>query len=203
MAAAHLDEEQRKISPGFPAPDPRKAAPRTRSSKQIVSLDVLYAHALAIEHESATRYREFATLMADYGNDATAGLFHRLAEFAAEHAFHLAKKIVGIEIPITDPSHDAWLESGAPVPEARAFIFRTMTPRMALEIALRAEQRAKAFFEQMRGESLNAGVRKLSAEFALVEQSHIEWVSDTLLRLPRPLRPYEELLGDPTIEQQM
>jgi len=203
MNVTHILEEQRIIDPCFPALDPGEGAPGARSSNEIVSPGVLYVHAFSIEHEAASRYREFATLMADYGNDAAAGLFHRLAEFAAEHVFHLAKKIVGIEIPITDPSHDAWLESGAPVPEARAFIFRTMTPRMALEIALRAEQRAKAFFEHMRGESLNARVRKLSAEFALLEQSHIEWVSDTLLRLSRPLRPYEELFGDPTIEQQM
>jgi len=206
MDVTRLYEEQRKISPGFPAPDTGKAAPGVRSSKQIVSVDVLYAHALAIEHEAAARYREFATLMTDYGNDTTAELFGRLAQFEAERALHLEKKGVGIEIPTIDPSEYgeyAWLDQGAPVPEARAFIFRMMTPRMTLEIALRAEERAKAFFERVRDESLSMRVRALAAEFARHEQSHIDWVADALAQLPRPFPTDEDQPGDPTIEQQL
>jgi rubrerythrin len=203
MDAMHLHAEQRKIGPGFPVLDPRKAAPKARSNKEIVSIGVLYAHALAIENEAAVGYREFAAVMADCGNDTTAELFLRLAEFEAEHAFHLAKKSLGIEIPVIDSGEYAWLDSGAPVPEARAFIFRMMTPRLALEIALRAEKQAKAFFERVRVASSNASVRKLAADFVRDEQSHIDWVTDALARLPRPFRPDEELLGDPTIEQQV
>jgi rubrerythrin len=203
MDAIHLHAERRKIGPGFPALDPRKSAPKARPNKEIVSLGALFAHALAIEHEAAARYWEFAAVMADYGNDATAELFLRLAEFEVEHAFHLAKKCVGIEIPVIDPGEYAWLDSGAPVPEARAFIFRMMTPRLALEIALRAEKQAKVFFERVQVASSNASVRKLAAEFVGDEQSHIDWVTDALAHLPRPFRPDEELLGDPTIEQQV
>lgn len=203
MVAIYLREEQRKVGRGFPALDSRRSGLQARSNKQIVSLGELYAHALAIENEAEARYREFATLMADYGNDATAELFGRLAEFEAGHAFQLAKTSAGSEIPFIDPGEYAWLDQGAPVPEARAFIFRMMTPRLALEIALRAENKGKAFFERAHGESRNASVRELAAEFVRDEQSHIEWVTDALAQLPRPFRPDEELLGDPTMEQQM
>lgn len=202
MDAILLHAGQRKIGRDVPALDPRIGASKVRSSKQIVSLGVLYAHALAIEYEAEARYHEFATLMADYGNNTVADLFLRLAEFEAEHAYHLAKKSVGIEIPVIDPGEYAWLDSGAPVPEARAFIFRMMTPRLALEIALRAEKQAKAFFERVRVESRNASVRKLGAEFARDEQSHIDWVSDALALLPLQFRADEDQPGDPTIEQQ-
>ena len=195
MDAVHLHEEQLKIGPGYLALDRRKAAPKARSNKEIVSLGVLYAHALAIEYEAAARYREFAAVMADYGNDTTAELFLRLAEFEAEHGFHLAKKSMGVEIPRIDPGEYAWLDSGTPVPEARAFIFRMMTPRLALEIALRAEEQAKAFFERVQVASSNASVRKLAAKFVRDEQSHIDWVADALARLPMPFRPDEELLS--------
>jgi rubrerythrin len=175
----------------------------SKARSSIASLGVLYAHALAIEHEAEARYREFAILMADYGNDATAELFSRLAEFEAKHAFELTKRSMGIEIPVIDSGEYAWLDYGAPLPEAHAFIFRMMTPRLALEIALRAEKQSKAFFERVRAESRHAGVRALAAEFARDEESHVEWVSNALAQLPKPFPSDEELVGDPTIEQQL
>ncbi|MBI4289848.1 MAG: ferritin family protein [Betaproteobacteria bacterium] len=203
MDAAHVHHGQPSIGRSFPALHPKQAATKAHSGNQIASLGAMYAHALAIEHEAEARYREFAILMADYGNDATAELFGRLAEFEAKHAFELTKRSVGIEIPVIEPGEYAWLDDGAPLPEARAFIFRMMTPRLALEIALRAEKQSKAFFERVRAESRNAGVRALAAEFARDEESHIAWVADALAQLPKPFRWDEEFLGDPTSEQQL
>jgi rubrerythrin len=180
---------------------PENARTERRSRKRIASLGTLFAHALAIEHEAEARYRELAAHMADSGNDTLAELFVRLAEFEGEHSLHLAKKSVGIDIPVLAPGEYAWLDSGAPVPEARAFVYRMMTPRLALEIALRAEQQAKAFFEQVRAESRNMGIRELAAEFARDEESHVAWVKDALARLPQPFQPSEQQPGDPTIEQ--
>jgi len=200
MVATHFHEGQGKICQGFPNLHLAKATSTAGSSKQIVSRGELYARALAIEHEAEARYREFATFMADYGKDAIAELFGRLAEFEAEHALQVAKKSVGVEIPVIDPCDYAWLDNGAPVPEARAFIFRMMTPRLALEIALRAEQRAKQFFERVCAESRDARVQELAAEFARDEESHIDWVTDALAQLPGSFRPYDQALGDPPIE---
>ena len=195
--------EQRKTSRSFPAQNRSEAVPEARASKRISSPGVLYAHALAMEYEAEARYREFATVMADYGNDTTAELFLRLAEFEAKHTFQLARTSVGIEIPNIDPDEYAWFGKGASVPEVRAFVFRMMTPRLALEIALRAETQAKAFFERVQAESGDAGVRKLAAEFVLDEQSHIDWVNDALAHLPRPFCADEKRPGDPTIEQRV
>jgi len=204
MNATISNEGLRSARPIPQVLPPEKAAPANqRLRKQIGSLAMLYAHALAIEHEAEASYRELAARMADFGNDTVADLFHRLAEFEGEHAFHLAKRCVGIEIPLLAPGEYAWLDCGAPVPEARAFVYRMMTPRLALEIALRAEEQARAFFEHIRYESLDAGIRELATEFTLDEASHIAWVKDALARLPQPFQPNEDLPGDPTIEQRM
>lgn len=198
--AAASSEVSRKARPRVLHPEKAKAArPRRR---KIGSLGVLYAHALAIEHEAEARYRELANHMADVGNDVLLNLFRQLAQFEGEHAFRLAKKSVGVEIPLLAPGEYAWLDCGAPVPEARAFVFRMMTPRMALEIALAAEERAQAFFERVRVESRNAALRELAAEFAAEEESHVAWVKDALARLPQPYQPSEDRPGDPGIEQQ-
>jgi rubrerythrin len=203
MNAMSLDTGLRKARPIRNVVHPEKTSANPRSRKRIRSLGTLYSHALAIEHEAEARYRELAGHMADAGNDAVADLFLRLARFEGEHAYHLAKKSLGLEIPLLAPGEYAWLDCGAPVPEARALIYRMMTPRMALEIALRAEERAKAFFEQVLAESRNATIRALAAEFVLEEESHIAWVENALTHLPRPFQPSEEQPGDPTIEQRI
>ena len=203
MNAICLDAGLRKARPVRDDVRPEKTKGNPRSRKRIRSLGILYAHALAIEHEAEARYRELAAHMADAGNDAVADLFLRLARFEGEHAFHLAKKSLGLEIPLLAPGEYAWLDCGAPAPEARAFVYRMMTPRMALEIALRAEEQAKAFFEQVLTESRDATIQALAAEFVVEEGSHIAWVENALAHLPRPFQPSEEQPGDPTIEQRI
>src|SRR3990172_3129267 len=74
-----------------------------------------------------------------------------------------------------------------------------LTPRLALEIALRAEQRAKVFFEKVLAEAIDAGIREVARDMARDEQAHIAWVNEELARVPKPYRPSEEQPGDPTM----
>ncbi|MBK5102779.1 MAG: ferritin family protein [Burkholderiales bacterium] len=184
------------------SPHPVPVGANKHARKQIDSTAILYAHALAIELEAQTRYRELAAHMTDSGNDAVAELFGRLAEFEGEHASRLAKKFQHLEVPPLAPGEYAWLDSGAPVPEARAFVYRMMTPHMALAIALSAEERARAFFERVGTEARDASIRELAVEFAREEEAHIAWVSDAIARQPQPYQPSEDQPGDPAIEQQ-
>jgi rubrerythrin len=179
--------------------NPQKAGLR----KRIGSVGVLYAHALLIEHEAAQRYREFALNMAERGNEEVAALFRQLAEFGAEHAFHLAKKSAGMKLPKLAAGEHAWLDQEAPVPEAHAFVYRMLTPRMALEIALRAEVRAKAFFDKVLAESSDAGIREVARDLARDEEAHVAWVVEALARVPAPYQPSDDMPGDPTIPQQL
>ena len=196
-----LPQGQRELSWDLRALAPQE--PTAGSRTQIVSLGVLYAHALAIDYEAEARYRDFAAHMTDYGNDATAALFLRLAEVAAKHASDLAKKCAGLEIPLLVRDEYAWLDCGAPVPEARAFVYCMMTPRLALHIALLAEERGKAYFDHVRIESRHADVRNLAAEFARDKLKQVAWLEDALACLPEPFRPTEHEPGDPAIEQQL
>jgi rubrerythrin len=179
------------------------AVPKEGLRKRIGSVGALYAHALLIAREAAERYREFASSMAEHGNDGVATLFRQLAEFEAQHAFHLTKKTARMGLPRVAAGEHAWLDTDAPVPEAHAFVYRMLTPRMALEIALRAEERAKAFFDRVLAESTDAGIRAVALEMARDEESHIAWVNEALARVPRPYRPSESMPGDPTIPQQL
>jgi rubrerythrin len=188
MAAIHPHLERSKARPAANSMRQEKVAPRGALRRRIGSVGQLYAHALLIEREAAERYREFASQMAEHGNDTVAELFEQLAEFEGEHAYRIAKKTAGMTLPNIAAGEYAWLDQDAPVPEAHAFVYRMLTPRVALEIALRAEERAKVFFEKVLAQASDAGLREVALDMARDEQAHIAWVNEALTRVPRPYR---------------
>jgi rubrerythrin len=146
----------------------------------------LYAHAIAIEREAAQRYAEFARHMADLGNVAVAELFRRLAGFEAEHLETLLRRTDGVAVPEIAAAGYRWLDAGAPETAARELVFRLMTPRHALEIALGAEQRAQEFFEHVFATAADSALRALAQEMAAEEREHVSMVEDLLAQTPDP-----------------
>lgn len=144
----------------------------------------LYAHAIAIEREAAARYSEFAECMADLGNDAAAEVFATLARLEAEHLEDLIKCTADLALPELNEHQYAWLDAGAPETAARELVFRLMTPRHALEIALRGEKRAAAFFESVVMTADDAMLRALACEMAADETDHIVMIEKLLEETP-------------------
>jgi len=146
----------------------------------------LYAHAIAIEREAAERYGEFAERMEDEGREDLAHVFGTLAQVEAEHLDTLLARTEGVALPTIAPRRYKWLDAGAPETPAREFVFRLMTPRHALAIALHAEQRAQAFFEHVYWTSSDPGLRALAKEMAAEEREHVDVVSKMLGGTPEP-----------------
>jgi len=154
--------------------------------KPIASSTELYAHAIAVEREAAQRYAEFAERMSDLGNDATAEIFGRLAETEAAHLERLLERTSGMALPELSVCDYRWLDSGAPETAARELVFRLMTPRQALAIALLAEKRAQAFFEHVLMTADDPALCALAGEMALEEQEHVVLVEKLLEKTPEP-----------------
>jgi rubrerythrin len=154
---------------------------------RIVTPAELYAHAIAIEREAVERYSEFAERMEDLGNPAVAEVFARLAGFEAEHLEALLARTSGIALPALAAHDYRWLDAGAPETAARELVFRLMTPRHALAIALRAEQRAEAFFEQVLMTAADPALRSLAREMAADEGEHSAILEKLLEKTPQPL----------------
>ena len=155
----------------------------------------LYVHAIAIEREAAERYAELAVHMADLGNQAVAGLFRRLAGVEAEHLETLLRRTEGVELPELSSAEYRWLDNGKPETAARELVFRLMTPRNALEIALGAEQRAQEFFEHVFATAADPALRALAQEMAAEEREHVRLVEDLLARTPDPNVDWAALLA--------
>jgi rubrerythrin len=144
----------------------------------------LYAHAIAIEREAAERYGELAVRMDDEGRDDLARLFDLLAREEAEHLEALERRAQGIALPYIGEGRYQWLDSGAPETAAHELVYRLMTPRQALAIALRAEQRAQAFFEYVYWTSGDPALRWLAKEMAAEEREHVAIVGSMLSDTP-------------------
>ena len=162
--------------------------------KPVGSAAELYAHAIAIEQEAAERYAEFAERMADLGSDAVAEVFDRLAGFEAEHLEALRRRTDGVSLPVPPPAAYRWLDAAAPETAARELVYRLMTPRQALQIALSAERRAQAFFEQVMTTADDPALRALAREMAAEEQEHVQVVERLLGDTPDPNSDWGALL---------
>jgi rubrerythrin len=152
--------------------------------RRIVSPNELYAHAIAIEREAVERYSELAERMDELGNAAAAEVFAMLAALEAEHLESLCRRTEGVELPDLRPGEYRWLDAGAPETAARELVFRLLGPREALQIALGAERRAQAFFEDAMFRADDPALRALAREMAADEGEHILLIERLLERTP-------------------
>ena len=114
----------------------------------------LYVHAIATEREAARRYAELAERTARQDQRAAA-LFRNLAQAEARRLADLTRESAGLELPDLSADH-SWRMDG----------------RDPLQIALRAEKAARAFFEQAARTAPDPAGRALALEMAAEESAH-------------------------------
>lgn len=163
--------------------------------RAIGSIAELYTHALAVEREAAARYAELAEFMADHDNRPVAELFARLAQIEEEHADAIVARVRGLQLPALRSYEHAWFDAGPPETVAHEFVFRLMTPHDALKVALEAEQRARAYFEEVFASATDPDVKMLAAAMIQEEQQHIDWVERALATDPDPHLDWDRLFA--------
>ena len=153
-------------------------------TKPIRTIEQFFAHALAIEHEAAQRYREFQTHFAERGEEVIAGLCRNLAALEQEHYEFLLRRCSELALPAIDDHEYHWLEADSPEAPAREFVYRVATPRQLMEIAFNAECAARSFFAHVAQTTADAKVRALAAEMAGEEEEHMHWIADAIEYMP-------------------
>jgi len=166
------------------------------AQRPIRSVEELLAHAIAIEREAAARYAELGERMRDLGNDHVGKLFLRLAKMEKAHEDELVRRAKGLRLPSLAPGEYAWLDAGAPETAARGLVLNFLTPHAALQIALEAEQRALAFFEQAKAHAPDKALAALAAEMASDEELHVAWVKGALRRTLDPVINWEVVFSN-------
>jgi len=155
--------------------------------------------AILVEEEAKDRYQEFAEQLELHHTAEAAKFFRFMVENEAKHREDLAERrqvlygrepstvTRGMIFDIEAPDYD----------EARAF----MTVREALQVALRAEQKAHAFFVGALPHAVDPAVRALFDSLRLDELEHQALVQAQLDKLPPDPLGKPEDYGDEPVEQ--
>jgi rubrerythrin len=152
----------------------------------IATSEDLLARAYAMEVEAMERYDEFAAQMEMHNNLDVAAVFRKLAGAERKHAETMARDLAKRGVSVA-----ASMALAAPGAEGLETdlgddLHYLMTPYHALEIALRNELRAFAFFDDLARGPLPDDIRRLARGYAQEEQRHIDLVREWLARLAKP-----------------
>ena len=145
------------------------------------NIEDFLAHALALEAEAATRYRQFAELMQSHHNRDVAECFLRLSRMESEHHETVRARAAGRALPALAPGEYRWIDPESPESAPLDAAHQPATPRQALEIALANEERAWRFFERIvASPSYGDDVREMAKQFAAEEEEHMEYIERML-----------------------
>jgi rubrerythrin len=145
----------------------------------VQTIEIFYAHALAIEREAAQRYREFESYFAARGEAVLAAICGMLARMEGEHYAQLARAAEGLALPDPDPAY-GWSAEAPAESGPRKEFYRITSTEQLLEIALEGEIRAQRFFAWTAESALDDTVRALAEGMAQEESRHIRWVTQAL-----------------------
>ena len=150
------------------------------------SVEMLFAHAIAMEREAAERYAELGERSRDLGYDLVGELFLRLAQVEKGHGLELERRAVGLRLPVIGQDEFAWIDQGAPESAAHNLVLSLLTCNAVLQLALAAERRAKAFFEAAYEGATHPAVAAMAREMADEEDEHIAMVQKLIDHSPGP-----------------
>jgi rubrerythrin len=138
--------------------------------------------AVLIEEEAMERYDEFAVQMDVHHTPEAAAFFRFMSANEAKHGAALAayRRSLFQDAPREVTRAMLWDVEAPDYDEARAF----MTPRAAMEAALRCEQKAHAFFATALPRLGDAAVKALFEELRNDEVLHQQLVQAELDKLP-------------------
>ena len=148
------------------------------------TLDLMDALDLAvlIEAEAYDRYQLFAAQLGHRFAGDAASVFASMAENEAKHGKELAarRKALFGDAPMR-VSRDDLFDVEAPDQGAPR---SNMSTRQAFEVALAAEQKAHAFYDQALAYVTNPEIRDLFAELRDEETEHVRMVQEAIALLP-------------------
>lgn len=150
------------------------------------TLEALMAQALVMEREAVARYTELAEMMETHNNLEVAALFRKMAEYEGHHVAQIQADMGWADDSIAARQAGAWAGPESPESVPVDEMHYLMHPWHALQLALAAEQRAVAFFEDLAQRATTDTVRRAAEEMRDEEVEHVELVRSWLEKVPQP-----------------
>ncbi len=149
------------------------------------TIEDFMAQAIAMEFEAVERYQQLADTMETHNNGEVAELFRKMSVIEAKHAEQMLAEMGWSEIP-PGTRAQSWEGFDSPEMVAMEDIHYLMTPWHALQLALKAEQRAVRFFDALADAAKSEPVRKAALELLEEEREHVELIMNWLNKVPKP-----------------
>ncbi len=155
------------------------------SDGSIETAGELLAHAYRMEIEAQERYEFLADQMETANNVELMALFRKLAKVEGLHAREIRDRMSGMDMPEISPLAFKWRGGESPEAIDPGDMHYLMRPREALLLALRAEEKAYAFFGHFLEVADDEEVKRLAGEFAREEKEHVDLVRRELQKYPQ------------------
>jgi rubrerythrin len=149
------------------------------------------ARAYAMELEATERYAQFADQLDTHNNREVAQMFRKLAAVEALHAKRILEEMRWPSMPALPPAY-AWETAEGPETAPFDSMHYLMQPFHALEIALRCEQQAQKYYEDIAASKAPQKVRDAALEMAAEEREHVRLIHEWLKRVPPPPKDWDE-----------
>ncbi|UCE32631.1 MAG: ferritin-like domain-containing protein [Burkholderiales bacterium] len=139
-----------------------------------------------MEREAVSRYNELADMMEVHNNAEVAEMFRKMAGYEAHHVARILADMGWSEDTAASPKVSAWVALEAPESVPIDEMHYLMQPYHALELALAAEERAQAFFEEIVRQSPSDAVREAAEEMRDEEIEHVALIHAWMAKVPHP-----------------
>ncbi|MBE7417892.1 MAG: ferritin family protein [Ideonella sp.] len=148
------------------------------------TIEEFMAQALAMEREAAQRYNDFADAMEMHNNHEVAKLFRTMAGYETKHAQEIMAEMNWSADPVVPAN--AWPSMEPPEVVPNDEVHYLMHPWHALQLALAAEQRAEAYFDELARAATTDSVRRAALQLKAEEAEHVQLVQAWLNKTPKP-----------------
>jgi rubrerythrin len=171
------------------------------SSPKVASLNDLLAIAYQIEIDAVERYNLLADQMEIHNNSELVKIFRDLARAEGIHGNEI-RRLAGDFDVAAHARQIAKFERGESPEEADlGSAHYLMTPWHALQLSLKGEERALAYFTSILETAKDPKVKAMAAELVEEEAEHVNLVHRLLRRYPQPGESWAEDL-DPPVSQE-
>lgn len=166
--------------------------PETTGASPVASAAELLAHAHKIEADAAEHYGLLAEQMETHNNPEVAKLFRKLEWVEGLHAGKILERAGDTPLRTLSPWESIWPGDRSPEAVDLGEAHYLMTPFHALQMALKAERSAFAFYDRLAQTATDPEIRQLATEFAEEEREHVELVLTELEKHPPPDTDWSE-----------
>ncbi|MBI3950834.1 MAG: ferritin family protein [Acidobacteria bacterium] len=147
--------------------------------------------AIAVEKANARRFETFAEMFESY-DPAVSQIFRELLEEERMHRALLERKYEEkfgrLTIGVEEDEVKEVIEA-VDLAHAEHFVFDDMTPLDALQVALKAENAARAFYSQLAATTADPDLKRVYDELSEFEADHIWFLEERIGNLAREQTP--------------